>query len=90
MKQKMCILADVRAVLIQDGTLEVYRIAGDGIEVGDPVHSERVTSSDDRLYRCNNCGATTPGHDSFTMKDHLGRFHELVDPFNWPEKETPG
>lgn len=85
MPNRICILADIRAITKQNGVLEVYAIDSDGIESGEPISTEPTPDSErDRWYACNNCGAQSPGTDEFTMKEHMGRFHELMHPFGYP------
>lgn len=85
MNKRICILADIRVVEKQQGVLEVFKIDSEGIGIGEPVHTEDAENNDaERWYYCNNCGTKTPGTDEFTMKGHLGRFHELLDPFGFP------
>jgi hypothetical protein len=85
MGRRICILADIRVAEKQQGVLNVFKIDSEGVGVDEPVHTESEESNDvERWYYCNNCGTKTPGADEFTMKGHLGRFHELLDPFGFP------
>jgi hypothetical protein len=85
MSRRICILADVRYVICTGGTLEVYKIEPkDGLPHVDwqPVHTKE-SEGDFEFWRCNNCG--NQKNSWADMKTHLGRFHELIDPFNYPE-----
>lgn len=87
MNRRICILADIRAIQTHAGILEVFKIDSDGYEKGSPVATESVESNVvDRWYRCNNCGNEARAPNGFAMKEHLGRFHEVIDPFNIEEK----
>lgn len=86
MSRRICILADVRYVIGTD-TLDVYKIEStDGLPKADwePVHTEPREGDSFELWRCNNCGHQFPNWEQ--TKPHLGRFHDLIDPFNYPEE----
>jgi hypothetical protein len=85
----MCILSDLRVVNLFGGKLAVYRIDAEGVERGGPTYiKDDINAANSRSYRCTNCGRQSPGEANFAMAGHLGRCHELIDPFNYPETET--
>jgi hypothetical protein len=85
MGRRICILGDVRYVLgLADG-VDVYKIqASDGLPAADaePVHHD-PKEADCEFWRCNNCGQQFPNWEQ--TRPHLGKFHDLIDPFNYPE-----
>lgn len=88
MNRRICTLGGVRYVLSSEGELQVYKVeAGDGLPGVDwqPLHIE-PSAKEFELWRCNNCGKQEYSYEP--VRSHLGKFHELIDPFNF-EKETP-
>lgn len=77
----ICVLKHLKILVWQNGFWE-YGCNADGVEVGEPRQIPREHSHPLRLYFCENCGAEINGEDSFDeARDHLGKFHELKDPF---------
>ena len=58
-----------------------YKVDSYGLEAGVPL-SARPSDTLSRYYVCKNCGYTSPGEEDFTMQSHLGKFHDIIDPFN--------
>lgn len=78
----VCVLKHLKILVWHEGVFQEYDCSSDGIELGEPRQIPREHSQPLRLYFCENCGAEINGEDSFDeARDHLGKFHELKDPF---------
>jgi hypothetical protein len=89
MSRRICTLGDIRFVECDGlGTLLVSKTNGSKETL---IHTERGYDSQGMpfmLYRCNNCGRQRDNFEE--LRAHLGKFNELIDPFNYPEgKENP-
>lgn len=79
---RICILADLRITQRLDNVIYIYRSDGEGMESGEPLEQMGSPGENFRHYKCTNCNAWADGSVDFTMKDHLGKFHEKGnDPF---------
>lgn len=84
---KMCVMTDVRYCVLDENSVEVYRVISTGETSGEPISVAENDESSGMFYRCYNCGRQRKKFDE--MRLHLGKFNELVDPFNYPKKENP-
>lgn len=83
---RICILADVRFCSVGDGLLTVHKVNAEGEPFDEYVHTDMWMTDDIKgWWRCNNCGKQNEDYQE--IRKHLGKFNELIDPFNYPEKE---
>lgn len=79
--RRICTVPDIRVVVIANGKEEVFKCGATGGEMGEPILSFDSDSTA-RGYVCMNCGAWIDGEETFDLcREHLGKFHELMDPF---------
>lgn len=77
MHSKMCVFNNMVIRNARWGSEVVYKSTFDGAE-GEPI-KEYQSNDFFRCYTCTNCGNEFSTFDK--ARDHLGKKHELVDPF---------
>lgn len=80
--RRICVLNDVVVVVSYQGLAEAYKCDAEGMEVGAPIKSKTTKMPHNRFYCCTNCGYESSGMEEFTIREHLGRFHEVEMPMS--------
>lgn len=81
---RICILSDMRVIVVWESVAGLYKIFSDGIEEPEPLHTEPSFTKDSRMYVCINCGWQTEGNtaDAFDIvRKHIGHKNEFLHPF---------
>jgi len=81
MSFRICTMNDLRVDLSLPAGRGVFRCDTDGLETGELL-KELEYKKTYRKYVCIRCGVEKNGSDNFDeMRQHLGKPHELIDPF---------
>ena len=83
---RICILSDIRVILVMDSVAGLYKIFPDGIEEVEPLETEPSFTADSRDYTCGNCGWQCEGESENAfdpVQAHLGKRNEFLSPFGW-------
>lgn len=77
----ICVLSKIVVLVFPgDGCEYEYKIDAYGNETGEPLKITKAEGST-RTYLCKLCGATTDGSEEFSMRSHLGKQNQMLDPF---------